>query len=394
MVEILGLGRAGDIPPDVVVPEELAEALGRPALGEVGDGLRIGLIGGPEPSDPALLRIERAAGAKGITVRVSWSAPLAHALSQPGAHTNFGGSDLLPGDLLVPGPGPFHAAGHGLYDPTEAIFCWEDLRRDPAREDVGDLDGRPLDGLSALARAPRADAAAVSRALTVMAALRGEKGCPWDREQDHLSLRRYILEEAAETVDALTSGVSTDIREELGDLLLQVLFQARLFEEEHAFTFEDVAANLATKLVWRHPHVFGKEVAARDAAAVLKVWERVKARENTSAKRGLLARVPESLAAYDRLCAMLRVVAELGIDVDRLAAPADGLVRETKLLERSGASPELAVREAVTLLEAGLARVDLAASQAGVDFQKWDGEHLKTAFFQGIEAKLAGKKKD
>ena len=97
--------------------------------------------------------------------------------------------------------------------------------------------------------------------LAVMARLRGENGCPWDREQTMETLRTYIVEEAYELVDAISRGETPDIVEEAGDLLLQVVFLSRIAEDEGRFTIDDVLRGLTEKLVRRHPHVFGDEKA-------------------------------------------------------------------------------------------------------------------------------------
>jgi len=112
--------------------------------------------------------------------------------------------------------------------------------------------------------------------LTIMATLRGPKGCPWDREQTHESLKPYVVEEAYELVDAVESGLSGEIREELGDLLLQIIFHSQIASETGSFDFDDVVRGISDKLLRRHPHVFGDEKAV-DQTEALKNWERIKA---------------------------------------------------------------------------------------------------------------------
>src|SRR5262249_33982264 len=123
--------------------------------------------------------------------------------------------------------------------------------------------------------------------VKLQARLRATKGCPWDLEQTHLSLRTYLIEEAYEVLEALESGNDAKFREELGDLLLQVVFHAQIATEEGRFTAADVVREIHQKMVRRHPHVFGKK-SARDAAEVLKNWEQIKAEERRakSAERG------------------------------------------------------------------------------------------------------------
>ena len=130
----------------------------------------------------------------------------------------------------------------------------------------------------------------LARLADVMNQLRSPGGCPWDAEQSHESLLKYLLEESYEFVDAVQSGNRLDMREELGDVLLQVYFHARIAEEDplDPFSIEDVAASIADKLIRRHPHVFaGAEV--RDSAEVLQNWEAIKRQEKgrTSALDGI-----------------------------------------------------------------------------------------------------------
>ncbi len=115
-----------------------------------------------------------------------------------------------------------------------------------------------------------------------LARLRRPDGCPWDREQTHASLRKHLLEEAYEVYDALEAGATPDLAEELGDLLLQIILHAQLAAEAGVFDLADVQAAIATKIVRRHPHVFGDAVA-RTACDVNRQWERIKADERAAA---------------------------------------------------------------------------------------------------------------
>ena len=123
----------------------------------------------------------------------------------------------------------------------------------------------------------------IEELLETMAKLRSPQGCPWDREQDHASLTRHLLEEAAELVDTIDRGDIPHMQEELGDLLLQVVFHAQIASEEGNFTFADVARGINEKLLRRHPHVFG-DMDLADSAAVLVEWEKIKASEKASGK--------------------------------------------------------------------------------------------------------------
>jgi len=125
---------------------------------------------------------------------------------------------------------------------------------------------------------------AVDELLGIMETLRSQEGCPWDREQTHESLKPYVVEEAFELVEAIDGGLSSEIMEELGDLLLQIVFHSRIAEEEGNFDFEDVTRGINEKLLRRHPHVFGNEKAVNGEEA-LKTWERIKT-ETEGRKRG------------------------------------------------------------------------------------------------------------
>jgi tetrapyrrole methylase family protein / MazG family protein len=138
---------------------------------------------------------------------------------------------------------------------------------------------------------------AFERLVGLMARLRGDNGCAWDAAQDLRTLRPYLLEEAYEVLDAIERGTPADHQEELGDLLLQVVFQAEVRRQEGAFDVADVAHGIADKLVRRHPHVFG-DAAAKDPGEAYLRWEEIKAKEK--AGRSVLGGVPKELPALLR----------------------------------------------------------------------------------------------
>ena len=138
-----------------------------------------------------------------------------------------------------------------------------------------------------------------ARLVELQARLRAPNGCPWDIEQTHLSLRTYLIEEAYEVLQALETGDDGKFAEELGDLLLQVVFHAQIASEEGRFTAADVVREIHQKMVRRHPHVFGRQ-SAKNAAEVLKNWEQIKAEERQAKGRekdgpGVTSEKPESL---------------------------------------------------------------------------------------------------
>jgi uncharacterized protein YabN with tetrapyrrole methylase and pyrophosphatase domain len=144
--------------------------------------------------------------------------------------------------------------------------------------------------------------AAIVELLEIMATLRSPQGCPWDREQDHLSLRFHAVEEVYELMDAIENGDDHEMVEELGDLLLQVVFHCQLARERDAFDFETVARHIADKLLRRHPHVFG-EVKVKDVDEVWANWEKIKAAEKQGtrhARASALDGIPKHLPALMR----------------------------------------------------------------------------------------------
>jgi MazG family protein len=177
---------------------------------------------------------------------------------------------------------------------------------------------------------------ALDRLLAIMARLRDpERGCPWDREQDFATIAPYAIEEAYEVADAIARGDRAALKDELGDLLFQVVFHSRMAEEKGLFAFDDVAAAIADKMVRRHPHVFGTAQIASAAAQSL-AWEEHKARERRAA--GMAASVLDGVALA--LPALLRAVkiqsraARIGFDWPDAAAVVPKLAEEVGELGR------------------------------------------------------------
>jgi MazG family protein len=147
--------------------------------------------------------------------------------------------------------------------------------------------------------------------VALMQRLLAPDGCPWDREQDFASLRRYVLEEACEVIDAIDKGEPKAIEEELGDLALQVVFLGELARRQGLFGPDDVVRSIVEKLVRRHPHVFGDE-KAEDVDTVLRNWEQIKAEEKRD--RGVLDGVPRALPALLRAQRIGEKVSRVGFD--------------------------------------------------------------------------------
>jgi uncharacterized protein YabN with tetrapyrrole methylase and pyrophosphatase domain len=144
--------------------------------------------------------------------------------------------------------------------------------------------------------------------LAIMSKLRSPQGCPWDREQDHRSLRYHAVEEVYELIDAIEAGDDHEMAEELGDLLLQVVFHCQLARERGAFDFEEVARRIADKLLRRHPHVFG-DVKVKDVEEVWANWEKIKKAEKHGtrhARASALDGIPKHLPALLRAEKLLK----------------------------------------------------------------------------------------
>ena len=162
---------------------------------------------------------------------------------------------------------------------------------------------------------PSAAAASVQRAVELMAQLRGPDGCPWDREQTFDTIKRHTLEETYEVFDAIERRAWPDLKDELGDLLLQVLFYAQMAGEAGYFDLRDVAENLNAKLIRRHPHIFG-DVEAADSGAVLRNWEQIKLEEKKAkpASASMLDDVPRSMPATLEASKLGSKAAKIGFD--------------------------------------------------------------------------------
>jgi XTP/dITP diphosphohydrolase len=191
----------------------------------------------------------------------------------------------------------------------------------------------------------------------VMRRLRAE--CPWKAEQTHRSLARYLLEETHETLEAIDTGDLAHLREELGDLLLQVYFHAVVAEESGAFTLDDVARDITAKMVRRNPHVFGDAAQSNagrtaDAAAVNEAWEAIKATEKARSEvtDGLPPTLPALLYADKVLDRLARQGSAVGPGPDDQADLGERLLALVAEARGSGTDPEQALRDAVRRLVA------------------------------------------
>ena len=182
--------------------------------------------------------------------------------------------------------------------------------------------------------------------VAIMDRLRGPDGCPWDREQTWKSLRRFLLEECYEVADALDRADPNELREELGDLLFQIVFLSRLAKEEGQFTVDDVVRGIAEKMVRRHPHVFGDE-RVETSDQVLRRWEEIKRRERDAAPEGaarsrasILDGIPRTLPAMMKAQQMGARAARVGFEWKREIDILDKIDEELDELRAAVASSD------------------------------------------------------
>lgn len=237
--------------------------------------------------------------------------------------------------------------------------------------------------------------------LKVMARLRGPGGCPWDAEQTHASLARHLLEESHEVLDAIDSGDQDRLRDELGDLLLQVVFHAEMAREAGEYDIDDIASGTVEKLIRRHPHVFG-DVEVSGAEEVLANWEKIKADEK-GGPQGILEDIPATLPALARASKVQRRAAGDGFEwrttegaldklreeVDELASATpdeaedevgDVLFAATSVARRLGVDPEGALRRATDRFAERYDSMLERAASDGIEPSSLSEEELLTYF--------------
>jgi tetrapyrrole methylase family protein/MazG family protein len=196
-------------------------------------------------------------------------------------------------------------------------------------------------------------AQAFERLAQIIARLRAPDGCPWDREQTHVTLRTHLLEEACETMDAIDGGDDTHLCEELGDLLMQPVLHAQIAEEEKRFDIVDVIEGISDKLVRRHPHVFG-EVTVADSGEVLTNWEAIKKAEKEQKGQGeasILSGVPNTLPSLMQALEVSKKAVKVGFEWPDMAGVLAKLHEEIAELEEEIAgsnSKDEAARQRIT----------------------------------------------
>ncbi|MGB7245452.1 MAG: nucleoside triphosphate pyrophosphohydrolase [Methylovirgula sp.] len=239
----------------------------------------------------------------------------------------------------------------------------------------------------------------LAKLLEIMAALRTPRtGCPWDLEQNFATIAPYTIEEAYEVAEAIARGDLVDLKEELGDLLLQVVFHARMAEEQGTFDFGDVVQGLTDKLIRRHPHVFG-QMRGLSAQEVKALWAKIKAEERAGreARQGLLCEVPVALPGLTRAVKLQNTAGSVGFDwddvrlvlakireetdeievaleaKDRAAAKeeiGDLLFAVANLARHLGADPEAAVRQANHKFERRFSYIEREVAHRGATLEE------------------------
>lgn len=242
---------------------------------------------------------------------------------------------------------------------------------------------------------------AVDRLVEIMATLRSPDGCPWDRKQTPDSLRTYLLEEAYEVAQAIDDGDWDELRAELGDLLLQVVFLSRIAEEEGHFALAEVAEGISDKLVRRHPHVFGEREAG-SVAEVWKSWEEIKRSEGRG-RRSRIEGIPAALPALVRAHRLAEKAARVGFDWPDAASVLDkideelGELREAlgradrraigeelgdllfaaaSFARRAGVDPEAALAKADEKFAGRFRAIEAEAERRGVSLESLDADEL------------------
>ncbi len=160
----------------------------------------------------------------------------------------------------------------------------------------------------------------IERLVNIVSHLRSPEGCPWDRKQDHITLKPMLIEESAELLDAIDANDTENIKEELGDILLHIVFHSTIAEENGGFTFSDVINDISEKMERRHPHIFGDRDKIGSADEVVELWQQIKAEEKkkSNRKETILGRIPKNLPALFRAETVQKKISEAGFDWDNI----------------------------------------------------------------------------
>jgi tetrapyrrole methylase family protein / MazG family protein len=259
--------------------------------------------------------------------------------------------------------------------------------------------------------APGRHERSIDELVRIMAVLRAPDGCPWDREQTHMTLRRHLLEEAYEAVAAIEAGDDDEIADELGDILLQVVFHAQIAEEEGRFDIDDVAEAIVTKLRRRHPHIFADAVA-HTPAEVMERWDRIKRTEK--ADSGLLDGIAPTLPALTLAGKISRRAVSVGFEwktIDDVWDKVHEEIEELKETEpgspeaedelgdllftvvnvgrKMGVDPEEALRAASAKFTRRFAEMERVAAESGCDLAEMGIEDMEALWRRAKEGERA-----
>lgn len=181
---------------------------------------------------------------------------------------------------------------------------------------------------------------ALNRLMDIMDRLRAPDGCPWDREQTHKSIMKCLIEETYELAEAIEGQDDEALREELGDVFLQVIFHCAIAKDAGRFTLDAVIQELCDKLVYRHPHVFG-DASVKDSDEVIKNWERLKRKESTKKHReSILSGIPKELPALLKALKIQSVVSRVGFDWEKPVDVVEKIREETREVAEAMASAD------------------------------------------------------
>jgi len=226
--------------------------------------------------------------------------------------------------------------------PADYLVQW--VGEGKAKEErLGELDGNGFSEKLCLYVPPTGEGTSFESFAEIVAHLRAPNGCPWDREQTHETLRKHLLEESYEAISAIDSGDFVDMREEFGDLLLQVVLQSQIASEEGQFNVNQVVQGIHSKIVRRHPHVFG-ELELDGVDGVLANWEKLKEKERKDKKqeKGLLDGIPAALPALSQAQEYQDRAARVGFDWPEIEGVLDKVKEEIEEIKNAETDFELA----------------------------------------------------
>ncbi len=253
--------------------------------------------------------------------------------------------------------------------------------------------------------------------ISIMERLRSPEGCPWDRKQTHKSLLPYLVEETYEVVDAVERGNDEELKEELGDLLLQVVFHSQIAKERGSFNIDDVIDSIAKKLVRRHPHVFGDRTDIRSEEDVNREWEKLKEKEGKK-RESVLDGIPKSLPALERAYKLQKRAEKIGFDWKSFKGIKEKILEELSEIEREmekgnrkkleeevgdflfmavnlsrflGVHPEVALRKANRKFEERFRFMERRAKELGRDLKEMNVNEMEELWQEAKKREIVDK---